>query len=231
MKKNGKARHIGMVVKDSLGNSYIAQSNGTGKSSSDCTKNYGPTRGPRFFNLSAALASSNFGDNYGIVRIEAEKKLDFNTCYFDLAVGGQYNYIAIDTSYTLGTDILLGAVYTGSFSGNTFNATYSEAGGPETTITGSIKAVIDDNQTKIESFDWSEQWINTTSTISKACKAQNITLYSSDDASILFFIGGLNITDHIITLNDEQTSNGLNYTIDDFWGEEDSYIYVEFYSD
>ena len=50
---------------------------------------------------------------------------------------------------------------------------------------------------------------------------------------MVFWVSGEAVTDHIITLKDEQTSadDGLNYFIQNFESRDDSHIYVEFYTD
>ncbi len=76
---NGVAYHIGIVLKDASGNLAIAQSNGV--SSGSCENNYGLSRGPRFSNINKAIlpASENgFGDNYGIVRVNADISGNWN---------------------------------------------------------------------------------------------------------------------------------------------------------
>jgi cell wall-associated NlpC family hydrolase len=71
--ENGEAYHIGIVLKDGTGKLGIAQSNGV--SNGTCENNYGINRGPRFCNIKKAIlpvSENGFGDNYGIVRINAD---------------------------------------------------------------------------------------------------------------------------------------------------------------
>lgn len=70
---NGVAFHIGIVLKKSNGNLAIAQSNGVDNGT--CENNYGLNRGPRFSNINKAILPKDdggFGDDYGIVRINAD---------------------------------------------------------------------------------------------------------------------------------------------------------------
>ena len=163
---------------------------------------------------------------------ETLPELDFNTCYIEVHVPGQYNYVSPDTTYTQDSDINLGAVYRGSFSENTFSASYLEVG-ESLRKTGSIEAILNDSHTEIVSFDWSEQWVALPGpryTKSKALSAQNIPL-SYFSSRMVFGISGETVTDHIITLRDELTStDGLNYVIQNFWSYADSFIKVEFYT-
>jgi hypothetical protein len=72
LQKDGKAFHIGMLLKNSSGSLMVAQSNG--RASADCEENYGMQRGPRFVNVNSAILppKTGFGSDYGIVRINAE---------------------------------------------------------------------------------------------------------------------------------------------------------------
>ena len=170
-----------------------------------------------------------------VAKIQSDKEvLEFNTCYSDVYVKGRYNYVSPDTNYT-GNDALinLGAIYKGSFSNNTFSASYFNTVGPNLTITGSIEAVLDEQQTSIVNFNWNESHVNSVYqwTKTKALSAQNIPMSSSSDSRMTFVVIGETVVEQIITLRDEQSSlEGLNYVIQNFWSESDSYIKVDFYT-
>ncbi len=228
------AFHIGMVLKKKNGDLAIAQSNGHPKSR--CQDNYGPKRGPRFVDLRIAIkprSQNGFGDDYGVVRIDTEKmdSLTYNHCDLEMEVIGQYKYVTNDTSYTQDADIILGAVSTGSFSGNTYTGSYSEAVGTSVKITGNVEAVLDESRTKIDSFNWSEQLVHPSYTVNKVLKAKDIS-FSSTSSGFVFSIMGETVKDHIITLKDDQISNaGLSYSIKNYQSQFDSYILVEFYTE
>jgi hypothetical protein len=231
------AFHIGIVILTTSGELRIAQSNGVGtvEKSDECAKNYSIERGPRIVNLAPAVKpkwQGGLGSDYTIIRIDVESPYDFNTCYLDVEVPGQYKRSYGDTSYTSDADIMLGTVCYGSFSGNTFNGSYSETVGTELVISGTINAIIDDSQTQIDTITWNEQRTHPTYTIKKAVKAHSIPIETFGDEGMYFLVSGKVVTDHIITLKDVQTAPvGLNYTISDFWGEADSYIKVEFFNE
>ncbi len=234
LKSNGRARHIGIVLNKSSGEKFVAQSNGTRYSSSNCAANYGPTRGPRNWPLDAAIVPNGLGSNYGLVRISFKETLDFNMCNVQVYVKGQMKYFSPDTSYILDTGLINpeAANYNGSFSENIFSGSYSGSQGPNIKITGSIRAVLDENHTTIDSLDWSEQHVNSEYqwTETKALKAVNIPLALSG-SRMSFALIGETVKDHILTLKDEHTStDGFGEVIQDFWSEADSYIKVEFYT-
>ena len=163
---------------------------------------------------------------------ETPPELDLNTCKVNVRVQGKRNEVSGSTNRTYEyTIIMYTADYEGSFTGNTFTASYVEF--PiNRTITGSIEAVLDDNRTEVISIDWSENDINNTSglRITKALSAQNIPL-DNNDSGLEFFISGETVTDHIVTIRDEQYSpgGGLSYVIQEYWSTADSYIGVRFF--
>ncbi len=166
---------------------------------------------------------------------ETLSELDFNTCTVDVKVTGRYNRITPDSNYT--TDVCTinpaSTGYQGSFSNNTFNGSYFKTEGPNITVTGSIEAVLDENHTTILSLNWSENHVNIEHnwTQTKALSAQNIPLGYSSDWLMVFAVLGETVTDHIITIRNDQSSDGLSYAIQEYWSDADSYIEVEFYTE
>jgi hypothetical protein len=163
---------------------------------------------------------------------ETPPEPDLYSCYVNVRVQGKRNEVSDTTNRTYEyTIIMYSAGYEGSFTGNTFTASYVEF--PiNRTITGSIEAVLDDNRTKVISIDWVVNDIHNTQgwRVTKALSAQNIPL-DNDDSGLEFFISGETVTDHIVTIRDEQYSpgGGLSYVIQEYWSTADSYIGVRFF--
>lgn len=93
LNKKGVTSHIGIILKDTLGNLAVFQSNGsTGdKGAEDCKQNFGNTRGCRLLQLADAYW---FGSKakYGIVRIE-EKNYE---CFTNVNYMAGISSLAID---------------------------------------------------------------------------------------------------------------------------------------
>ena len=233
------AFHIGIVILTTAGELRIAQSNGKGKDlkADDCAKNFSIKRGPRIVPLASAGKpkwQGGLGSDYTIIRIDVEGAYDFNTCYLDVEVPGQYKRSYGDTSYTSDADILLATVSTGSFTGNTFNGSYTEKVGTDLVISGTINAMIGVSQTQIDTITWNEQRVHPTYTIKRVVKAHSIPIETFGDEGMYFLVSGKVVKEHIITLKDEQTAtapDGLNYSIANFGSEDDSYIKVSFFNE
>ena len=218
---DGKAKHIGMALKRSTGELYIAQSNGTRYVSADCIANHGPTRGPRFINLNNALTSDDFGDRYGVVRISDGSISGNIKCGVMIKVLGHYHSSWPDGERDYDGDnggISVYERYPGSFSGNTYNASYSATAESGTTYTGTIIAVLNGDHDLIVSLNWSEQWTSSTCNGSKSCSVTNIPFaYEPYYGAKLFQIEGEESCDHISSVEDKQIcAGGLSFSMNSY---------------
>ncbi len=213
---DGIAKHIGMILKNSSGNLYVAQSNGTGKISGDCSKNYGPSRGPRFFGLNASIQPGNFGDNYGIVRINIEEPepLDFTKCGVMIRVYGYYHKTTPQSSWDQESNngTIQSKVSSGNFEGNTFTGSYSETVGTDA-ISGSITAVLNETHDVLVSLNWTETTTFGASPSDSrviSCELENVPMVNTSH----FEVEGENACNHISSFSDEQNiTGGLSFSL------------------
>lgn len=212
-----KAYHIGMVLKNKNGNLAIAQSNGRGDS--ECYKNYGLKRGPRFVTLLNAVKPESqwgFGDDYGIVRIDTEKPepLDYTKCGVLIRIYGYYHETTAQSSWDRESNNggIQSEVSSGSFEGNTFTGSYSKTVGTDVT-SGSITAILNDDHDVLVSLNWTETTtFGTSPSDSKtiSCKLANIPTENSS----LFEVEGDSACNYISSLSNEQTiTEGLSFSL------------------
>lgn len=220
LRSNGKAKHIGMILKDQTGNLFVGQSNGTGKASLNCTDNFGPSRGPRFMNLNASIGSDAFGSNYGIVRINIEdvNAPKYTKCSAMIKVYAYYHSFWEDGTRDYDSDN--GATqtfdtYSGGFTEYTFNGSYSKTLANNIVYSGALSAQFNPTFDTIVSFNWNETSTSDICTGTRAFTATRVPLEEETSTVALFSIQGEPSCNHIPSpvVNSQTCSEGLNYSI------------------
>ncbi len=162
------------------------------------------------------------------VKIEQEvPQPDFNRCGVQVDFGGRYSYTTPDDAYdreneryTLSTWL----PYPGSFSGNTFTASY-DRNTPTSPLYGNINATFNEDYSIITNINWTEyRGDNSTRTFI----GTDIALDTNEWGTI-YQVKTEETYNHITSLTDVQNvSDGLSWTLSDYWCNGDSKIYISF---
>lgn len=163
---------------------------------------------------------------------EKQPELSYDSCLIAVEVMATYQYVTNDTTYNVETWTDLGAVYSGSFSGNTFTGSYVENWGEDLEKTGNMTITLNDSRTEVVSFFWDEQWLGLPGprfTRNIGFSGHSIERYEVSEWDMLFGITGQDICNHIDQLSDVQVApDGLNYSILSYRCTNDSKIRIEF---
>ncbi len=227
---DGKARHIGMIVKDTLNELIITQSNGS--RSNNCEANFGETRGPCNWKLKEAIDSEGLGINYGIVRIgiEGPEPPDFNSISLMVEIYGFYSGSRDEVDHL---PIQFWHDYTGKFAENVFTASYDgkyEMYGTFT-IKGSMKADFNTTYDTINKLTWNETVSKTAYknlpayTQTKSCELIKIPKAYSVPLGEVFEKQGETVCNYINDLGDSQ-SGDVAFSLNAWACSWKSHIYV-----
>jgi hypothetical protein len=174
-------------------------------------------------------------------KIEKEVKApDYNSCGIGIYCGARHVYSTPESSYeTTNNKVGFGTwtKYSGGFSGNTFTGSFIKSWDSSTnplTISGSISAVFNEDYSEILSINWSEtsqsQSIpnGISGSTNTTFSGKNIPLDKSEWGTV-FQVKMEETCDHIDSFTDTQSStNGLSYTMPEYWCNGDSKIYISF---
>lgn len=203
-------------------------------------KNY-YDEGTRKFLVVVVNSIHNATDYLGKTDIELQMRItkngptpDYNQCGIVVYCGTRYAYTTPDTSYeSVNNKVSNGTWqrYPGSFSGNTFNASYHKSWDSQTnplTITGTITATFNNDYTMITTVTWNETHTTNHASSSEDLTATNIPLDELEWGTI-YQVKGEETCNHITTLTDVQNApDGLSWTLPEYWCNGDSKIYISF---
>ena len=151
---------------------------------------------------------------------------DFNRCGVQVDFGGRYSYTTPDDAYDREDErytISVWEKYPGSFSGNTFTATFNKTIGT-LAMSGSINATFNNDYTTITNISWTENRNNSTTTF----VGTDIPLDTNEWGTI-YQVKMDETCDHITTLTDvANNAGGLSWTLPNYWCNGDSKIWISF---
>lgn len=204
--------------------------------------------GIRQFLVVVVNSSHNGTDYLGItdidLKIEVKKEApvpDFNRCGLTIKSGAKYDYVTPDNAYSTENDGNVNSTweaYPGTFSGNTFTASYYRNWDSQTnplTITGSITATFNEDYSTITNIVWNQTHVAGTSASPNGIGTKSIDLNATDipfDPNEYFPVYQVKMEqtcDHINSYTDTQTApQGLGWTMPDYWCNGDSKISISF---